>query len=213
MNEMKNILILGAHPDDVEFGMGGTLARIQRLKKSTIRVVIFSNCDESLPSGFETGTLTKECIESLSIYGLDSSEIKFYDFKVRNFNQSRQEILDVIIQEYRSAQFDTVFFPSSSDTHQDHWVVSHEAMRACKKSTMLGYEMPWNTFESKKNFYFEISDKDLQVKINSIKKYKSQGNRQYASTIVQESVAISGGVAIGKEGAEGFELIRGIFPL
>jgi hypothetical protein len=138
---------------------------------SIILIIVFSNCDTSLPLGFEPGTLIKECRESLSTYGFIETDIEFFDFPVRNFDKFRQEILEKLILVYRSQTFDTVFFPGSTDTHQDHSVLSQEAIRACKKSTMLGYEMSWNSFGSKKNFFVEILDEDLTKKVKSIKKY------------------------------------------
>jgi N-acetylglucosamine malate deacetylase 1 len=213
MYEMKNILILGAHPDDIEFGMGGTISRLKREGNSNVRVVVFSNCDTSLPAGFKSGTLIEECRESLRVYGIEESQIEFYDFPVRDFNDFRQQILETIIKEYRAGSYDSVFFPSNSDTHQDHSVLSTEAVRACKKSTMLGYEMPWNTFGSKKNYFVEISEEDLSNRILSITKYVSQKDRIYASEQAQKSFAISSGVEIGKQYAEGFQLIRGIYSV
>ncbi len=211
MNSMNKVLILGAHPDDIEFGMGGTLSRIQGMGIGKIRIIVFSNCDESLPSGLPAKTLINECKASLMIYGIDESQVLFENFAVRNFHQSRQEILDTIIREYRQDAYDTVFFPTTKDTHQDHSVISEEAIRACTRSTMFGYEMPWNVFDSKKNFYFEIQDKDLEKKQASIAKYSSQSARQYASAHFQESAATVAGVTIGKKYAEGFEMIRGIY--
>ncbi len=210
MQKPLNILILGAHPDDIEFGMGGTLAKMKRDRDVIIKVHIFSNCDESLPHGFRPGTLIQECRKSLSVYGLSDKDIEFYDFPVRNFSNSRQEILDKLVQVYRSNQFDTVFLPGSSDTHQDHSVLSQEAIRACKKSTLMGYEMSWNSFGSKTNYFVEILEEDLEKKISSIEKYISQEKRFYASRVAQEALCTATGVEIGKRFAERFELIRAI---
>ena len=212
MYEMKNVLIMGAHPDDIEFGMGATVSRLKREGKTSMKFIIFSNCDSSLPVGFRPGTLVDECKESLSVYGVGESEMIIHDFPVRNFNSFRQDILDVIVREYRADRFDSVFFPATSDTHQDHSVLSQEAIRACKNSTMLGYEMSWNTFGSKKNYFVEISEEDLSRKVKSIGKYASQAKRVYASDEAQKSFAISAGIEIGRKYAEGFELIRGISP-
>jgi|688.fasta_scaffold560831_1 LmbE family N-acetylglucosaminyl deacetylase len=212
MYEMKNVLVMGAHPDDIEFGMGATVSRFKREGKTHTKFIVFSNCDSSLPVGFKPGTLVDECKESLSVYGVGESEIVFHDFPVRNFDLFRQDILDVIVREYRADLFDSVFFPASSDTHQDHSILSQEAIRACKNSTMLGYEMSWNAFGSKKNYFVEVTEEDLSRKVKSIKKYASQENRVYSSENAQKSFAISSGIEIGKKYAEGFELIRGICP-
>jgi bacillithiol biosynthesis deacetylase BshB1 len=93
---MLDILAFGAHPDDVEIFMGGTIAR---LKKEGYKIGI---CD--LTRG-EAGTYgsseirAKEMQEASRILGLDIRvTLDIPDGNVRNTEENRLKIIDVIRQ-------------------------------------------------------------------------------------------------------------------
>ena len=44
-------------------------------------------------------------------------------------------------------QPDVVFQPPHHDVHQDHQTIAQEGLRAFKRTTILGYEIPWNNFD------------------------------------------------------------------
>lgn len=45
-------LILAPHPDDAEFGLGGTISRLVE-NVTDISVVVFSDCEKSIPEGLK----------------------------------------------------------------------------------------------------------------------------------------------------------------
>ena len=71
MLNLKKILIIAAHPDDGELGMGGT---IQRMLEDDIELeyMVLSDCKESLPEGYDEDTLRHELTVSTRRLGLDS---------------------------------------------------------------------------------------------------------------------------------------------
>jgi hypothetical protein len=73
--------------------------------------------------------------------------------------------------------------------------------------------MPWNTFGSKKNFFVELSERHIERKIQCLSEYKSQGDRMYSSPKIQKAISMVSGIEIGKEFAEGLELIRAIHQI
>lgn len=92
----SKILFLSPHPDDIEMGCGGTIKKLLDYNND-VYCAVFSNCDESLPNGFQKGDIIKECYDSLGSLGVDKNKIFIYDYKVRKFSYSRQEILDDMI--------------------------------------------------------------------------------------------------------------------
>ena len=66
---------------------------------------------------------------------------------MRTFPERRQDILELLIELWEEWRPDAVFQPSLHDVHQDHQVIAAEGLRAFKRTTILGYEIPWNNFD------------------------------------------------------------------
>ena len=66
---------------------------------------------------------------------------------MRTFPVHRQDILELLIALWEEWSPDIVFQPSLHDVHQDHQVIAAEGLRAFKRTTILGYEIPWNNFD------------------------------------------------------------------
>ncbi len=207
LDTFNKILILSPHPDDAEFGLGGTINRLINAGKE-VHVVVFSTCIESTPEGFEPGVIEEEMFESLAFMGIKREHIYLQNFPVRNFPQYRQDILELMVQLRKTIQPDTIFAPSSSDIHQDHSQIHIEALRAFKHCNLLGYEMPWNNFEFNSMFYVPLSKEDVEKKIATLEIYKSQAFRPYSNINFIDSLSKIRGTQIGKNFAESFELIR-----
>ena len=149
MKNNKVILVLAPHTDDGELGAGGYIHQSIESGASVIYVA-FSDCKDSIPDGFEKDTLFKECEKATKILGIN--DVRIFDFPVRRFSEKRQQILDKLIELKNELNPDEILTPSTFDIHQDHHVVTSEAIRAFKNRTILGYELPWNCLESKSNF-------------------------------------------------------------
>lgn len=204
---VNKVLILAPHPDDAEFGLGGTIAKLKE-KGKEIFVIVFSLCEKSTPPNFEIGAIEKEMYVSLAHLDIPKENIIVFDFPVRDFPAHRQDILEKIIVERNRIQPDLVFIPSSSDIHQDHKVIHEEGKRAFKFYNLLGYEMPWNNFGFTSFVYNPLDDTHLTKKIEAIGHYKTQGFRTYSSPEFITALATLRGGQILKKYAESFELIR-----
>jgi len=207
----KRVLVLAPHTDDGEFGCGGTMARLVEAG-CEVRYVAFSIATRSLPDGFEPGTLAREVREATAELGIPESCLTVHDFDVRTFPERRQDILDELIRLRDSLSPDVVVIPSSSDIHQDHAVVSQEAVRAFRRaSSIFGYDFPWNVLQtSPLQFYVELTDPDLARKVKALQCYKSQlvkPNNCLSAEYVR-SLAIERGNRIGRHYAEAFEVMR-----
>ena len=137
----KRVLVLAPHTDDGEFGCGGTMARLVDAG-AEVRYVAFSIATKSLPEGFASDTLAREVREATAEIGIPESQLEVHDFEVRTFPERRQEILEVLIKLWDEWKPDAVLQPSLHDVHQDHQVVAAESLRAFKRTTILGYEIP-----------------------------------------------------------------------
>lgn len=191
---MRNILVLAPHTDDAELGCGGTIAKYAA-GGSNIFVVAFS-----------TGTANlEEFCEAVKSLGAIPD---FKAYRTRTFSESRQHILDCLIAYRTTHSPDVVFCPASDDIHQDHQVISQEALRAFKHSTIYGYECPWNSTAFKNQCYSFLAPEHLAAKINALQHYESQKGRSYFSADFIRSLASVRGVQAGERYAECFEVIR-----
>ena len=203
----KTVLILAPHTDDGEFGCGGSIARFISMGNRVVYVA-FSAAEQSVIPELPRDILRKEVLLATDILGVVKEDCVVLDFEVRRFPEFRQEILDSMIELGRVYDPDIVFLPSVNDTHQDHHTIATEGFRDFKRSTMLGYEVPWNNLQFRTNCFIGINEKELNLKVEALSKYKSQQHRSYASPEFIRSLAITRGVQIGKKYAESFEVIR-----
>ena len=80
-----------------------------------------------------------------------------HDFDVRTFPERRQDILELLVALWEEWRPDVVFQPSLHDIHQDHQTIAQEGLRAFKRTTILGYEIPWNNFDFSYQWYVPSS--------------------------------------------------------
>ena len=209
LGNFKKILVLAPHTDDGELGCGGTIAKAIS-NGTSVTYVALSSAEKSLPTGFPPGTLEKELFEATGILGIPKEHVVCLDFEVRHFSTHRQAILEELFRLKKDLDPDLVFAPSLYDLHQDHKVVAEECRRIFKRTTMLGYEMPWNNI-SFDTFAFSILKREhVDKKIQALQCYKSQGHKEYFQENFIESLAITRGVQINSRYAEAFEVVRWI---
>jgi LmbE family N-acetylglucosaminyl deacetylase len=203
----SKILILAPHTDDGELGCGGTIAKLVADKKE-VHYAAFSDCKKSLTAEWPADTLQKECKAAIQELGMHAGKLLMYDFEVREFSTKRQEILEELVSLNKYIQPDLVFVPSDTDVHQDHQVMHTEALRAFKKSSVFGYELPWNQSHFNSTLYVTLTQKELEKKIKAIAAYKSQAHRNYMTEDFVRSLAKVRGVQCQAEFAEAFEVYR-----
>jgi N-acetylglucosamine malate deacetylase 1 len=203
--EWRRVLVLAAHTDDGEFGCGGTIARLLD-EGVEVRYVAFSTATKSLPEGFPPDALAREVEEATAALGI--TNLAVHDFDVRTFPERRQDILELLIAEWEAWHPDVVFQPSLHDVHQDHQVVAAEGLRAFKRTTILGYEIPWNNFDFSYQAYFALTQAQVERKIAALAKYASQQHRRYSDPEYIRNLARTNGINVNRDYAEVFQVHR-----
>ncbi|MFX1563065.1 MAG: PIG-L deacetylase family protein [Promethearchaeota archaeon] len=207
--EFKKVLLLSAHPDDAEIGAGGTIYFLAS-QDAKIDHLVFSRCAKSLPKGITEEKLLSECRRADKTLGINQTTI--LDFPVRRFSEFRQDILELLWQK-RQENYDLMLCPWPHDTHQDHRQLAEEAVRAWKRAlpTILFYEIPANCLGFAPNFFFILSQKDVEVKLKALSHYKSQILRtpEFFSLENFKAVLTYNGMLVGEQFAEGFIMHSG----
>jgi N-acetylglucosamine malate deacetylase 1 len=203
----RRVLVLAPHTDDGEFGCGGTMARLADAG-TEVRYVAFSIATKSLPPGFPPDALAREVREATAELGVPEENLTVHDFEVRTFPERRQDILELLISLWDEWQPDAVFQPTLRDVHQDHQVIAAEGLRAFKRTTILGYEIPWNNFDFAYQAYVSLERTHLERKTAALAKYASQQHRRYADSEYIWNIARTHGINVNREFAEVFQVYR-----
>lgn len=203
----KTVLVLSPHTDDGEFGCGGSVARFLE-EGSKVVFAAFSICRESVPKGYPDDILKTEMLHSMDYFGISEEGRVIFDYPVRHLREHRQEILDDMIRLDKKYHPDLVFMPSIQDIHQDHHTIAEEAMRAFKRTTLLGYEVPWNNYSFHNQAYIKLDDNHMKKKIGALSCYETQRMRNYADEKFIYGLARTHGIQVNCEYAEVFEVVR-----
>jgi LmbE family N-acetylglucosaminyl deacetylase len=207
VNGWRRALVLAPHTDDGEFGCGGTMARLVE-EDAEVRYVAFSIATRSLPEGFAPDTLAREVGEATAELGIPAEHLTVHDFDVRTFPDHRQEILELLIELWNDWEPDVVFQPSLHDIHQDHQTIAAEGRRAFKRTTSLGYEIPWNNLDFAYQAYLALERRHVERKEAALARYASQQHRRYANPEYVWNLARTHGINVNREYAEVFQVYR-----
>jgi N-acetylglucosamine malate deacetylase 1 len=209
MIRYQRLLVLAPHTDDAELGCGGTIARLLD-EGLDIHVAAFSTAEESLQEGSPPDLLKREFLESTTVLGIEASKRTVYDYPVRRLSYHRQEVLEDLVKLGKEFSPEIVFVPSGSDVHQDHQVLYAEAVRAFRRITLWGYELPWNHISFAAQAFVTLERRHLERKWQALLSYKSQIDmkRNYFTPEFIEGLARVRGAQVGAELAEAFEVVR-----
>lgn len=129
-----DILAIGAHPDDVELGCGGTIAKLISEGKS---VAIVDLTQGELGTRGTNLTRAEEAAESSKILGISAREnLKLKDGFLQNSEEYQLEIVKVI----RKYQPEIVLANAIDDRHPDHAKAAKLVSDACFLSGLVKIE-------------------------------------------------------------------------
>lgn len=197
----KRIIAIAPHIDDVELGAGATVYRLA--KSNEVYYVGLS-----MPPLVDPDVFMCEFNESSRVLGLCEERIILRAFDPRNLFNSRSDILQLFYDLARDLRPDLVLIPNSQDIHQSHEVVYAEARRAFKFTTMLGYELPWNSMDFSMDVFITLTREEVEAKVAAINAFATQKHRLFFSNDIVGDLARVRGKQIGREYAECFELVR-----
>lgn len=198
------ILFVGAHPDDIEIGAGGTLLK-HLMKGDDIVYVVFSKGEKGCPQN-EPCDRVQELLSILNSLKLKSFYI--HSFPDTRLHEHFSEIKDIIEDLASVFKPDRVYTHSLNDTHQDHSTIARATKIACRHiPQVLSYWSPSSYNEFHPVYFIDITDV-FSDKIRLLENYKSQGRKDYVKRELVHTVNKYMGFLAGKSFAEGFEIIR-----
>jgi|SRR5277367_3650485 len=195
-----NILAVGAHPDDIEFGVGGTLLK-HRASGDNVQIIILTSGELG---GSDPDIREREAAEAAAMLDAEITFCRLPDGSVPDGKPT----IDVIERVIRKFSPNTAYIHSIHDTHQDHRAAALASQVALRPASRLyAYQAPSATTGFTPQRYPDITPY-LEPKMNLIRAHKSQHEmRGYLDEDYVTSTARYWGLRAGCHYTEPMEII------
>jgi LmbE family N-acetylglucosaminyl deacetylase len=177
--QQKRVLAIGAHPDDVEIGCGGALAK----HRADYDVLHFLTLSRGAAGG-DVNIRAAEAQDAADLVGARLEMANLRDTYITDGAETTS-IIEAAVRELRPTH---VYTHSLEDTHQDHRAVHAASLVAARGvPNLYCYQTPSSTVDFKPHRFVDITHY-IEQKIALIGAYKSQVDRMES---IQPDVIVS----------------------
>jgi LmbE family N-acetylglucosaminyl deacetylase len=179
-NSVRRVLAIGAHPDDVEIGVGGILAQHRYLGH---RVGILT-----LSRGAAGGKSVQREREAKQAAKILDAELYIKDLPDTRISHG-PDTIDTIERVINELRPDVIYVHSPRDLHQDHRA-TYEATRVAARDvpSLYAYQGPSTTIEFRPTRFVDV-ESNMSRKLAALTAYKSQACRAYLDPEMIRSTA------------------------
>lgn len=181
--EFLNVLLLGAHSDDIEIGCGASVLRLIRENPNLqITWVVFSALGER---GREARKSAEEFLKDVN-----RKQILVYEFKDGYFPYRGAEIKDIFEQLKQEVSPDLIFTHYRHDLHQDHRLLCELTWNTWRDHFILEYEIPkYDGDLGTPNFFIHVDKELCDRKTDAIIRFfQTQGNKHWFTAETFEAI-------------------------
>jgi LmbE family N-acetylglucosaminyl deacetylase len=174
LGSARRILCLGAHSDDIEIGMGGTLLKLLA-ERSDLEIwwIVFSGL----------GLRGEEARQSANAFlsGVANQQVRIGSFRESYFPSEWPGIKDWFEEIKSKFDPEVVFTHYCEDRHQDHRVLSDLAWNTFRNHLILEYEiLKYDGDLGSPNLFIPLSDELCARKIELLlKHFKTQSTKHW----------------------------------
>ncbi|HUQ24929.1 MAG TPA: PIG-L family deacetylase [Burkholderiales bacterium] len=198
------VLAIGAHPDDLELAVGGTLAKLQQSGARVVMAVV------SIPADYEVRR--KEAEAAAAILGCELRILVDGGVTRRIEDMKTYELVSLLDGVVRELQPAAVLTHGPSEIHRDHVLVYN----ATVSTQRLRY---FDFFSYHPNFcrpvavqfhpraYVDVSD-TIEAKMEAIAAHRSQFCNRGLPIDIYRDIARMNGRMLGVQYAEGLDISR-----
>lgn len=205
--DVRSVVVLGAHPDDIEIGAGGLLLRLgEAVSDLRVHYVLMTGSpvrqDEARAA---SAAFLPSATITYGLHGLPDGRLPGH------WNEVKQALHD----EARGRAPDLVLCPSRHDAHQDHRLVAQLAPTVFRDAFILGYEIPkWDGDLAPQNVYLPLDDATARRKVALLHDcYPSQKDRDWWDDEVFLGLARLRGMESRHRYAEAFTCYKAVLTL
>lgn len=196
----NNVLAVGAHPDDIEFGCGGAITKHLKLG-DRVFILIMTNGERGNHS-FNN----QECLDALECLGVKRSDIIFGNFPDGYLRYDHKTVS--FVEDYiKKFDIKRVYTHYPNDRHQDHVSCSKSVSAAARKiPELLLFQGPSTNDPFEPHYFIELLNEHLQKKIEALERYRTQTEKGILNLRLVEGLALIHGRRGDARYAEAFAL-------
>ncbi len=168
-----SVLAIGAHPDDIEIGAGGTLLTLAANQPGLrVRYVVL------------TGTAQRQAESKAAAHAFLPAvdlAIEVHDLPEGRLPAAWTQVKDTLEAVAAAGPPDLVLAPSAADAHQDHRTIGEIIPTVFRDQLCLSYEIPkWDGDFGRPSVYVPLSAAVAKRKVELLhKSYPSQQGRDW----------------------------------
>lgn len=172
-SEVREVLCLGAHCDDIEIGCGATLALLARSRPEVrLHVVVFSG---------EGGRAAETRAAFARLLPACQVQLELHEFRDGFFPVRREEIKERFEQLKARCRPDLIFTHHEHDRHQDHRIICELTWNTFRDQLLLEYEIPkWDGDLGRPSFYVPLPREVVTHKADTLLEcFASQAGKRW----------------------------------
>jgi LmbE family N-acetylglucosaminyl deacetylase len=197
----RRVLVIGAHPDDLELGCGGTIAKLIDSGHEVHALVMTHG-----GRGGDRSARPQEALKGGRFLGVTDMEV--LDFTDTRLAEHETDMVEAIERLVRRCNPDIIFTHSANDQHQDHGAVHLATLRAAREHpAILCYESPSATRAFQPSVFVDIEGY-VEVKAAGVGLHRDQRDKPYMTPERVRGLAVYRGGQARTSHAEGYEAIR-----
>jgi LmbE family N-acetylglucosaminyl deacetylase len=200
--EPLSVLVVGAHPDDIEIGAGGLLLGLAERRLRACYVVLTGTADRQQEARNAAHSFMPDADLTIELFDLPEGRLPAVWGSVK-------EILEDVA---RLCVPDLIIAPSSDDAHQDHRTIGELVPTVFRDQLYLAYEIPkWDGDLGRPSMYVPLSVGTAQRKVELLRKcFPSQRNRDWWDDEVFLGLARLRGMECRARYAEAFKCAKSV---
>jgi LmbE family N-acetylglucosaminyl deacetylase len=206
---VRTVVLLGAHPDDIEIGAGGLLLSLAEAAGGDLRVhyvLLTGTPGRHAEARAAADAFLPGARISFALHGLPDARLPGHWDAAKTVVAEAAAVL---------GEPDLVLAPGPQDAHQDHRALARLVPTSFRRAPVLYYEIPkWDGDLGQRNLYLPLTEDRLRRKVELLHAcYPSQGARDWWDEEVFRGLARLRGMECRSRYAEAFRCDKAVIEL
>jgi len=200
--EPLSVLVIGAHPDDIEIGAGGLLLGLAGTRLQARYVVLTGTAERHREARQAARSFLPDADLTINLFDLPEGRLPAVWDRAK----------DVLEEVAGSCTPHLILAPSASDAHQDHRVIGEIVPTVFRDQLCLAYEIPkWDGDIGRPSMYVPLETHVMQLKVELLHKcFPSQRSRDWWDDEVFLGLARLRGMECRARYAEAFTCTKSV---